>query len=90
MVESVKPSDELFVVVVVDNELFGVHVPVLALCALFGLAARGLGYDFAYGDDGNCPRECKSPIDAVARRTPIRAKSAMSSIAAGSTCDNGG
>lgn len=77
MVERVKPS-----------ELFGVHVPALALWALLGLMEMGLGleYEFEYEDNGNCPRECKSPIEAVARRTPIRDKSAMSSTAAGGTC----
>lgn len=98
LVESVNPRDALLfavaVVIVVVDGLFGVHVPVLALCALVGLAARGLGYAFVYGEgeDGNCPRECKSPIEAVARRTPILDKSAMSSIiaAAGSKWESGG
>lgn len=77
MVERVNPSG-----------LFGVHVP--ALWALLGVVAMGLEYDFEYGDDGNCPRKCKSPIEAVARRTPIRDKSAMSSPTAGATCDGAG
>ena len=78
-VERVKPS-EWFIG-------FGVHVPVpvpalaLALWALFGVIAMGLEYMFEYGEGGNCPRECKSPIEAVARRTPMRDKSAMSSTA---------
>ena len=84
--DSVNPSELL-----VGDGLFGVHVPpVLALCALFGLAARGLEYDFGYEDGGNCPRECKSPMDAVVRRTPILDKSAMSSIAARGMCGSGG
>ena len=104
LVESVNPRDALLllfavviavvVVIVIVDGLFGVHVPVLALCALVGLAARGLGYGFVYGEGegGNCPRECKSPMDAVARRTPILDKSAMSSMmaAAGSMCGSGG
>ncbi len=94
-VERVKPSEWLFG--------FGVHVPVpvpmpalaLALWALLGVTAMGLEYEFEYGEDSNCPRECKSPIEAVARRTPMRDKSAMSSTVGGAaegtgTCGGAG
>ena len=54
--------------------------------------AMGLEYEFEYGDDVNCPRECKSPIEAVARRTPMRDRSAKSSTAgaAEGTCSGAG
>jgi hypothetical protein len=68
LVESVKPSEVLLLLL-----LLVVLVVVFALAAA---AAMGLEYE---SGDGNCPRECKSPIDAVARKTPIRDKSAMSS-----------
>src|SRR5258706_364038 len=75
------------------------HMPMpalaLALWALLGVTAMGLEYEFEYGEDSNCPRECKSPIEAVARRTPMRDKSAMSSTVGGAaegtgTCGGAG